>query len=652
MDPSAPLSETVKAVQRQTQETYSLDYYPFLRLANRYGMRSEIVFLYQGGINDAEHTLGGEKYDGYILTLDSAKDPLTIEPFPNDKGGYTMLLEYDGSLYNKTDMTRLAKALTTFAAEAVRHNDDIRGIPLLSQAEAVAMLSLSKGREMPVVGNSTFPSLFSAQASKTPRHIAVVDDTVSYTYEEVEKRSNAFARYLAGKGVRAGEFVCISMPNSADFVVCAIGIEKAGAAYVPVDPEYPEERKQFMQEDCEAKIIVTEDTLSECDWSNDSALDQSTPAGIAYMIYTSGSTGKPKGVMIPHSAKSAFVQFIAAEWGHDESSRICCHSSFSFDASVEDLYPVLTVGGTLYVVPQSARKDLSLLHDYIVSNGITGGCYTTQLGQMLLQMYPDLPVKYLVVGGEKMTSAPACQCRLINTYGPTEFTVDATFFDVEAGKEYKNIPIGRPLYNQCALVLDTYGHLVPQGVSGELCMSGSQMAAGYWKREELTAEKFASVPALADGTPVYHTGDLVRYNEDGQIEYLGRIDSQVKLRGFRIELGEIETLIASYPGVTMESVQVQEVGGVQHLCAYYTADKAIDESAMRAYLSESLTDYMVPTAYIQLEEMPLTPNGKVDTKALPLPEIKAEERVAPATDTERELFRITAELLRHEDFGV
>ena len=652
VDPSAPLSETVKAVQRQTQETYSLDYYPFLRLANRYGMRSEIVFLYQGGINDAEHTLGGEKYDGYMLTLDSAKDPLTIEPFPNDKGGYTMLLEYDGSLYNKTDMTRLAKALTTFAAEAVRHNDDIRGIPLLSQAEAVAMLSLSKGREMPVVGNSTFPSLFSAQASKTPRHIAVVDDTVSYTYSEVEKRSNAFARYLAGKGVRAGEFVCISMPNSADFVVCAIGIEKAGAAYVPVDPEYPEERKQFMQEDCEAKIIVTEDTLSECDWSNDSALDQSTPAGIAYMIYTSGSTGKPKGVMIPHSAKSAFVQFIAAEWGHDESSRICCHSSFSFDASVEDLYPVLTVGGTLYVVPQSARKDLSLLHDYIVSNGITGGCYTTQLGQMLLQMYPDLPVKYLVVGGEKMTSAPACQCRLINTYGPTEFTVDATFFDVEAGKEYKNIPIGRPLYNQCALVLDAYGHLVPQGVSGELCMSGSQMAAGYWKREELTAEKFASVPALADGTPVYHTGDLVRYNEDGQIEYLGRIDSQVKLRGFRIELGEIETLIASYPGVTMESVQVQEVGGVQHLCAYYTADKAIDESAMRAYLSESLTDYMVPTAYIQLDEMPLTPNGKVDTKALPLPEIKAEERVAPATDTERELFRITAELLRHEDFGV
>ena len=652
VDPSAPLSETVKAVQRQTQETYSLDYYPFLRLANRYGMRSEIVFLYQGGINDAEHTLGGEKYDGYMLTLDSAKDPLTIEPFPNDKGGYTMLLEYDGSLYNKTDMTRLAKALTTFAAEAVRHNDDIRGIPLLSQAEAVAMLSLSKGREMPVVGNSTFPSLFSAQASKTPRHIAVVDDTVSYTYSEVEKRSNAFARYLAGKGVRAGEFVCISMPNSADFVVCAIGIEKAGAAYVPVDPEYPEERKQFMQEDCEAKIIVTEDTLSECDWSNDSALDQSTPDGIAYMIYTSGSTGKPKGVMIPHSAKSAFVQFIAAEWGHDESSRICCHSSFSFDASVEDLYPVLTVGGTLYVVPQSARKDLSLLHDYIVSNGITGGCYTTQLGQMLLQMYPDLPVKYLVVGGEKMTSAPACQCRLINTYGPTEFTVDATFFDVEAGKEYKNIPIGRPLYNQCALVLDAYGHLVPQGVSGELCMSGSQMAAGYWKREELTAEKFASVPALADGTPVYHTGDLVRYNEDGQIEYLGRIDSQVKLRGFRIELGEIETLIASYPGVTMESVQVQEVGGVQHLCAYYTADKAIDESAMRAYLSESLTDYMVPTAYIQLEEMPLTPNGKVDTKALPLPEIKAEERVAPATDTERELFRITAELLRHEDFGV
>ena len=356
--------------------------------------------------------------------------------------------------------------------------------------------------------------------------------------------------------------------------------------------------------------------------------------------------------MIPHAAKANFVQFIAKEWHHTEKSHICCHSSFSFDASIEDLYPVLTVGGTLYTVPQEARKDLAMLHDFIVKNGITGGCYTTQLGQMLLQMFPDLPVDYLVVGGEKMTIAPECKCRLINTYGPTEFTVDATFFDVEPGKEYRNIPIGRALDNLAAYVVDSFGHLVPNGVAGELCMAGPQMAAGYWKREDLTSEKFSEITIQGKQVKVYHTGDLVRYNAENQIEYLGRIDNQIKLRGFRIELGEIETLIGKFEGIQMESVQVREVGGVQHLCAYYTADREIDQEALRSFLAEELTDYMVPTAYMQLDEMPLTPNGKVNTKALPNPDIQADEIVAPVTPSEKALFKLAAEMLKHEQFGI
>ena len=456
------------------------------------------------------------------------------------------------------------------------------------------------------------------------------------------------------------------------FVIAAIAIERAGYAYVPLDYDYPNDRLLYMLDDSESQVLITSHAIlkekakdgdeftakniifiddflrEEAGRTNekDTSINLATPDGIAYMIYTSGSTGKPKGVMIPHKAKANFVQFIAKEWHHTEKSRICCHSSYSFDASIEDLYPVLTVGGTLYIVPQEARKDMELLHKFIIDNGITGGCYTTQLGQMLLQQYPDLPVDYLVVGGEKMTTAPKCDCRLINTYGPTEFTVDSTFFEIEKGREYKNIPIGRPLHNLAAYVLDSYGHLMPQGVPGELCMAGPQMAAGYWRRQDLTEEKFASVGFTSE--KVYHTGDLVRYNEDGQIEYMGRIDNQVKLRGFRIELGEIETLISKYEGVTMVSAQVREIGGVQHLVAYYSANKEIDKTNLEAYLAESLTEYMVPDVYMQLDEMPLTPNGKVNTKALPTPDIEHTEYVEPEGEEEAVVAECIAQVLSME----
>ena len=445
-------------------------------------------------------------------------------------------------------------------------------------------------------------------------------------------------------------FMSIMLGYEKDFVVAALGVERAGYAYVPLDYDYPNERLLYMLEDSESQVLITshailnektsngdkfevkniifiDDFLNESSPLASSPVNFATPDGLAYMIYTSGSTGKPKGVMISHRAKTNFIRFIAKEWGHTAKSRIFCHSSFSFDASIEDLYPVLTVGGTLYIVPQEARRDMDLLHQFIVSNGITGGSFTTQFGQMLLLQYPDLPVQYIVVGGEKMTVAPQCNCRLINSYGPTEFTVDSTFFEVEKGYDYNNIPIGRPLYNLAGYVVDKYGHLMPQGIPGELCLAGPQIANGYWHREDLTQEKFTNVPFTSD--KVYHTGDLVRYNEDGDIEYLGRIDNQVKLRGFRIELGEIETLISKYDGINMVSVQVKEVGGVQHLVAYYSANTEIDKTALEASLAESLTDYMVPEVYMQLDSMPLTPNGKVNTKALPEPEIALTEYVEP-----------------------
>lgn len=683
------MAEVVRSLNTQMQETIRNDFYPFTKLVERHDLKAEILYNYFVDLQ-TEVCLGDHKSEEiYGLDWDMAKTPLSITMLRADDGvGYTARIEYDATLYCRKDMEVLGNAFKAFAeSSCTAAGNEMANCRIVLPEEQDQLIQLSKGETLPVDPNETFVSIFIEQAAKTPDATAVIDEdnsgdsqSSSYTYRQLDQLSNALATELRSLGVgdpnTPSPFVSIMLGYEKAFLVAAIGVEKAGGAYVPLDYEYPNDRLLYMLEDSESQVLITSHAIfnektsegdnftaknilfiddflagvsgKAADYS--AAVNYATPDGLAYMIYTSGSTGKPKGVMIPHRAKANFVRFIAKEWRHTAQSRICCHSSFSFDASIEDLYPVLTVGGTLYTVPKEARKDLVMLYDFIIKNKITGGCYTTQLGLMLLQQFPDLPVDYLVVGGEKMADNPDCKCRLINTYGPTEFTVDATFYETEHGRDYKNIPIGRPLYNLSAFVLDPMGQLVPQGVPGELCMAGPQIACGYWKREDLTAEKFVDCPFM-DGK-MYHTGDLVKYNIEGQIEYMGRIDNQVKLRGFRIELGEIETLISKYEGVQMQSVQVKEIGGVQHLCAYYTADRQIDSNALRDYLAEQLTDYMVPTAYMQLDQMPLTPNGKVNTKALPMPNMQADELVAPVTKTEKKLFSLAAEMLKHDKFGI
>ena len=665
-------TDFLKNVHQVLQDSYARDFFPYTHLVERFKMHAEIMCAYQGGVTENN---GAEQW---ILGQDTVKFPLTLTVFP-DAAGYCLTIEYDGMRYGQADMEVLLHAVANVAQELCQ-SETLHDVSLVDARQIEEILAMSVGKHLDVDPNDTFPSLFMRQAAKTPQNIAVVDESGHYTYAQLNNLSGAFASHLVEMGIGKGEspFVCIMLGYQKEFVVAAIGIEKAGCAYIPLDYGYPTDRLLYMLEDSESKVLVTshtvfdeknadgdfsnfkgeilfvDDYLCQCDDTLANDINLATPDDLAYMIYTSGSTGKPKGVMIPQRGKAQFVQFAAHEWRQDETSHICCHASFSFDTSVESLYPVLTVGGTLYPVPKEARKDFALLNEFIRKNGITGGTFTTQLGQMLLQMYPDLPMKYLLVGGEKMTVAPECQCRLINGYGPTEFTVMSTFFDVEPGREYRNIPIGRPLYDQYGLVVDTEGHLLPPGIAGELCMGGTQIARGYWHREELTQERFCDLTMGQRKMKVYHTGDLVRYNADGQIEFLGRIDSQVKLRGFRIELGEIETLIGQYEGIRMKSVVVREIGGVQHLCAYYTAEHQIGVEALKAYLSERLADYMVPTAYMQLDEMPLTPNGKANTRALPEPQLqeaKQDSFVAPEGEIETAIAESFAAVLKKEKVG-
>lgn len=486
----------------------------------------------------------------------------------------------------------------------------------MDEKTRLRILALSEGERLDYDRTQTWIDLFLAQVRKNPERTAVVDIQSSYTYGELNRASDSVAAYLLERGVTENSFVAVCMGRVKEYFAVVLGVNKAGAAWVPIDPEYPSERINDMLEDSEARVVVTEETVARALAAHQDAapICLATPSHRAYMIYTSGSTGKPKGVVIPQRALTNFVHFIARRWGLGVHSRIALHSSFAFDAAVEDLFPALTVGGTVFVVPENVRKDIFEMREYIAEHQINGGSYSTAFGQ-LLAMDEPLDVDYLCIGGEIMTREPHARGRVYNVYGPTEFTVDATYFELEKGRNYRTIPIGRPLYNCAAYILDTRGHLLPQGVSGELCLAGSQMAEGYWHRPDLTADKFVECPFLP-GEKMYRTGDLARYNEEGELEYLGRIDNQVKLRGFRIELGEIENRASLFPYVETAAAEVRR----EQLVLYYTASTAIDREQLRTFLAQTLADYMVPSVYVPVTEMPLTPSGKLNRKALPDPE--------------------------------
>ena len=586
---------------------------------------------------------------------------LDLSVAQQDDGIISLKLTYDTALYPQEEIETVAQVLGSILQSMAEHPETtLERLPLVAHEEQQSLVKLGTGEKRDYDTTKTLIDLFREQAVKTPDAVAVLDIDSQFTYSELDQKSDVLVCLLIEEGVKPGDHVCVELPRKKEFMLAAFGIMKAGAAYVPIDMEYPEGRKRFIIDDSEAKLVIDEawlktqaGRLSQDMSSHQPSAFCLQPSSTAYIIYTSGSTGKPKGVVVPHRALSHFVQFIADEWKLMSESRISNCYSFAFDASIENIFPVLTVGGTTCIVPTETSRDLQLLHKFILDNSITGGTYSTQLGQLLLQEYPNLPVDYLVVGGERMMVKPDCSCRLINIYGPTEFTVGSTYYELEPSRQYYNIPIGRPLPNQTAYIIDRDKRLLPQGMAGELCLAGIQMSTGYWKREELTKELFTDIIVDGNRVIVYRTGDLCRWNEEGQLEYLGRIDQQVKLRGFRIELGEIESQALKFEGI---SQAVATVHNGELLCLYYTADFDKDEGALKEFLARSLPDYMVPSAYIQLDVIPLTPNGKVDRRRLnelnkPLPSADIHQ-VSPCNKMEKTLLDIAHEVLGREDFGV
>ena len=673
----------IASVHQEMKATLTQLAYPFSHFCRDLGMQPGIAFNFSAlpGWEEAYHfgdihcplvqqDRGDVFYDmlAHIFLADES---------------YDIRMESSLAMNTRKQMRTMADAIKATMEQMMAQPDAaIDSISIVSDEEAERIIKIGTGKDIDVDISKTFANLFTEQAKKTPDAPAVVDKDSELTYGEMDRYSNALARQLIDFGVKPDDFVCVMLDRKKEFPLSVLAIHKAGAAYTPLDFEYPNERLSYMLENSESKILITshdvlEAKLAEGDFDTAAAktffiddfmaevpeadpIDLSRPDGLAYMIYTSGSTGKPKGAMLHQAGLRNFIAVVIDMEQLTADDRISGHRSFSFDAHIEDMYPVLTLGGSFHIMPTEIRKDLHAIRQFLFDHRITGGGYSTAMTCLLLNTFDDLPIRFTTGGGEKMDGVYSDHIEIINVYGPTECTDDTSYYSIAPGSRAENIPIGQSVANNWNFIVDTAEHLVPQGVAGELCFAGIQVGRGYWRLPERTAKSFVDCPFVKQdrwGRPVrmYHTGDLCRWNDEGQIEYLGRIDTQVKLRGFRIELGEIESKALNIEGIRQAAAEVRKVQGNEHLVLYYTLndDAALsDEDIRKALAASSLAEYMVPDAYMQLDTMPMTPNGKINRKVLPVPELKrATEYIAPEGETETLFARIFSEVLGIEQVG-
>ena len=628
--------------------------YPFTHFCRDMGMRPSTTFAFQGMAMQEHIVVDGEPIQATQLPHGLTDEDLSCVIYASDTT-FEMRVFASDALYSQSRIDTFAHAMLACVSNMMENPDlPLARLKITTPDEEQSLVALGRGEHLDYDTTQTWVDLFMAQAAKTPDALAVADRDTSLTYAELDRKSNALAHILIEKGVQPGDFVAVMLDRTVRFPLAVLAIHKAGAAYVPIDLEYPQERIEYMLEDSEARLVIDGafmDSVS-VEASFAEPINLATTEGLAYMIYTSGTTGKPKGAMVGHDNLRGMVVALVEAESITSDDRIVGHPSFSFDSHVMDMYPVLTVGGSFHIVPEDMRRDISDVVGFIESHRTTGGLFTPQFGQLLLT--EDMSsMRYIAMGGEKLVGAYHKSLTIANCYGPTECTCCTMGFFIEPGKRIDNIPIGRPWAGVYAFVVDGHGHLVPRGVAGELCHAGVQICRGYWKRPEMTAEKFVDCP-WTDGK-MYHTGDLVRWNEDGQLEYLGRIDNQVKLRGFRIELGEIESKAAVIPGVKQVVAVVKHLNGADHLVLYYVPDSdngITDEGVREALEASSLAEYMIPDAYVQLDALPMTPNGKVDRKALPDPDVSEQEYVAPEGATETAVAAIVAEMLGMERVSI
>ncbi|MDJ0499843.1 MAG: non-ribosomal peptide synthase/polyketide synthase [Nostocales cyanobacterium LE14-WE4] len=643
----------------------------------------QVAFVFQNAPN-SQVELTGLTVSPLVVESTTAKFDLTLA-MENTGTGLVGVWEYNTDLFDSSTIERMASHFVTLLEGIVANPfERISQLPLLREVEQQQLLIEWNDTQVDYPHDLCIHELFEEQVERDPDAVAVVFEEQQLTYDELNCRANQLAQYLRSLGVSADVLVGLCVERSLEMIVGLLAILKAGGAYVPLDPEYPQERLSFILEDAQVKVLLTQQSLLDKLQSHQAQLvcldeiwekivqnNQDNPTSgvtafhLANVIYTSGSTGKPKGVMVEHKGLCNLAQAQMQTLGFHSGSRLLQFASLSFDSSIWEVVMALGSGARLYLGTKDSLLPgmplIERLRDYGITHVI--------LPPSALAVLPteELPaLQTIIVGGE------ACAAELIrqwsvgrnffNAYGPTEASVCSTV--AKCTDADQKISIGRPIVNAQIYILDSHLQPVPIGVPGELHIGGAGLARGYLNRPELTQEKF--IPNPFDNSKLYKTGDLARYLPDGNIEYLGRIDHQVKIRGFRIELGEIEAVLSQHEDVQISCVIVSEdtpgetcTEGSRNkqLVAYIVPQKdvTLTTSELRQFLGNKLPGYMIPNAFVILESLPITPNGKIDRRALPAPDLHSEiadKFVAPRNPIEEKLALIWTQVLRLEQVGI
>ena len=556
--------------------------------------------------------------------------------------------------------------------EAVLADPDtvLSRLQYMAPAEADWLRTVSSGEVFDTPAR-TLAQLVEEQVARTPDTIAVAYEGTYHTYREVNEAANQVAHWLIAQGVGAEDRVAVLLDKSPELVITALGVIKAGAVYLPVDPTYPEDRLTFILGDCDAKLVLREAITGTQSYPRTNPTDTErvrpvTPDNTAYLIYTSGSTGLPKGVPVPHRPIAEYFVWFKGEYHAGENDRLLQVASPSFDVSIAEVFGTLAMGSRLVIHKPDGLRDIGYLTELLRNEGITAMHFVPSL----LGLFLSLPgvnewrtLQRVPIGGEPLPGEVADKfhatfdAMLHNFYGPTETVVNASRFKVEGKQGTRIVPIGTPKINTQLHILDDALQPVPVGVIGEIYIGGTHVAHGYHRRPGLTAERFIADP-FTPGARMYRSGDLARRNADGDIEFVGRADEQVKIRGFRIELGDVAAAISVEPTVGQAVVVVSDLPQLgKSLVGYVTPVNgegvgSVDVDRIRARVTAALPEYMVPAGYVVLDEIPITAHGKIDRSALPEPEIiAATEFREPGTDTERGLARLFSELLGRDTVG-
>lgn len=688
LDGNPSFAELLQRTQTTVLEALAQQDLPFEKLVEQlqpqrsasYSPLIQVMFALQDELSD-NLKLPGLTTAPFQLDTRTAKFDLT---FTIVKSGSRLdcCAEYNSDLFEAATARRmLAHYEHLLLGIAADPGQRLSNLPLLGHDERQQLLTEWNCTEMDFPRDKCVHELIAAQAASTPDIVAVVCGDQSLMYRELDGRANQLAHHLRGLGIGPESLVAISMDRSLEMMIALLGTLKAGGAYVPLDPTYPAERRAFMLEDSKASLLLTRSNESkqlsslpndfrviclDTEWPQiaeereDAPHVEMTPENLAYVIYTSGSTGKPKGVQIPHRAVANFLYSMQREPGLNNADVLLSVTSISFDIAALEFFLPLTVGARVLLATAEEIFDAAKMKALLRESGTTAMQATPSFWQFLTDAgWPGDQRLKILCGGEALSRGLAdrlltCGAEVWNLYGPTETTIWSTLTKLAPGIE--PVSIGRPIANTQVYILDFHLQPVPVGVSGELYIGGKGVARGYLNRPELTAERFIS---NSDGSRLYKTGDIARYRADGSIECIGRNDFQIKLRGHRIDLGEIESALRRNPDVRDAVVSlVEEKPGEKRLVGYVLANTAAspNTASLQQFLKSKLPDYMVPGAFTVLDKFHLTPNGKVDRKALsaraPGPGESNRSFVPPHTITEETLARIWRDLLQLPRVGI